>query len=117
MQVENVRADITKGISDAGKKLPHRGKKLPHMGNVPHDDNPASPDIEKSLAHVRDVLMHVNSASRELGEDPFELLFSLPDMHEENLDVLFSRPDMHEGRNDVVFFLREVHPALIQHEF
>ena len=82
MQVENDCADITKEISDAGKKLPH-------MGKVQHDDNAASRDIEKSLAHVTDALMQVDPATRMLRENPFELL-SYP-------------PDMHEGINDVVF--------------
>jgi len=81
MQLENVCADITRGISDIGKKLPHIEK-------VPHVDNEASRDIEKNLAHV-------DSVSRELRENPFELLFSPLDMHEEKKDVLFSHPDMH----------------------
>ena len=81
MQSENVCADITKGISDIGKKLPYIEK-------FPHEDNEASRDIEKNLVHV-------DSASCESRENPFELLFSPHDMHEEKKDVLFSLPDMH----------------------
>ena len=81
MQFKNVCADITKGISDIGKKLLHIEK-------VPHEDNEASRDIEKNLVHV-------DSASRELSEDPFEHLFSLHDMHQEKKDVVFSIPEVH----------------------
>jgi hypothetical protein len=89
MQLENVCADVTRGICDVEKKLLH-------IGNVPHEDNEASPDIQK-------VLMHVDPATRELRKNPFELLFSPPDMHEEKKDVVFS--------------LREAHPPSILHTF
>ena len=110
MQVENVFPDITKEISDIGKKLLY-------IGNDPHDDNEGSRDIENSPAHVIDVPMHVDSATREIGENPFELLFFLPDMQEEKNDVLSSQPDMHEEKIDVVSSLREVHPPAIVDTF
>ena len=85
------------------------------MGKVPHDDNEASRDIEKSPAHVIDVLMHVDSATRHLGANPFELLFFLPDMHQEKKYVVYSPPDLQEEKNDVPFFLLEVHPLALLH--
>jgi hypothetical protein len=96
MQLENVCADVTKGISDIGKKLRH-------MENVPHDVNHASRDVEENVMHVSDVLLHVGPATHELRENPFEPLFSPPDMHEEKKDVHSSVP--------------EVHPPAILHTF
>jgi len=110
MEFRKVRADITKEISDARKKLRH-------MGNVRHDDNEGSRDIERSLADVSDVSMHVDSASRELGENPFELLFFLPDMHEETNDVVSSQPDMQKDTNDVLFPLPKAHPLTPMNTF
>src|SRR5579863_4129187 len=89
MQFKNVCADISGKISDVEKKLAHIKK-------VPHEDNEASRDVEK-------ILMHVDSATRVLRENPFELLFSSGDMHEEKNNVVFSTP--------------EVDPAAMVHTF
>jgi hypothetical protein len=88
MHFKNVCADITRGVSEVEKKLVHIGK-------VPHEDNEASRDVEKILMCVSDVLMHVDLAARVLRENPFELLFFPPDMHEERKDVVFSLPEVH----------------------
>jgi hypothetical protein len=103
MQFKNDCADVMRGISDVEKNLRHIEK-------VPHEDNEASPDVEK-------ILTHVDSASRELRKNPFDLLFSCADMHEEQKDVLFSPGDMHEEKHDVFFSLPEVHPSAMLHTF